>query len=264
MEKEDLRRGRRIVALIKRVLPAMPFLFFYSGEASAYRPLQTEDAYVAGKGVVQSELSFDYLKWKNGDEDNVFLLVAPIFGPTDTLEFSAEIPYVYHTPKGGKTVHGINDINLVAKQVVVKESDKFPQITAKGVIKLDNGDPDKGLGTGAMDYSLFLVASKGLGPFTLSAQIGHTWIGNKEDGSLRNIALWGVAADYCPADGLHAVAEIYGNKNPERDLSDLDNVLAGLYYNLTDKLTVDASLRTGLSDASLNWGAGVGLAYQFN
>jgi hypothetical protein len=38
---------------------------------SAYRPLGTEDAGVAGKGVGQMEISWDYLKW-NGDEEHLF------------------------------------------------------------------------------------------------------------------------------------------------------------------------------------------------
>jgi outer membrane putative beta-barrel porin/alpha-amylase len=245
------------------VFTAAAFLLAFSGEASAYRPLQTEDAYVAGKGVVQSELSYDHLKWKNGDEDNVILLV-PIIGLTETLELSVQIPYIYHKPKDGKTVHGFGDISLVAKQVVIKEGEKFPQITAEGVVKLDNGDSGRGLGTGGVDYTLSIAVTKGLGPFTLSAQAGYTWVGNKADGTLTNIALWGLAADYAVTDKFHTMAEIYGNRNPDRRLPDLDNVLAGVYYNLTDKLTVDASLRTGLSDASLNWAAGAGLAYQFN
>jgi len=260
MFKKTFNPGACLLSLM--ALAAANILIF-TGEASAYRPLQTEDAYVAGKGVVQTELSYDHLKWKNGDEDNVFLAV-PIVGLTETLELSAQIPYIDHKPKDGKSAHGLGDISLVAKQVVIKEGESVPQITADGIVKLDNGDPDEGLGTGGVDYTLSLVASKVLGPFTLSAQGGYTWVGNKADGTLRNIALWGLAADYAVKDGFHAVAEIYGNRNPGRRLPDLDNVLAGVYYNLTDKLAIDASLRTGLSDASLNWAAGAGLAYQFN
>ncbi len=250
--------------LIKSFILINLFLFMIAGSAFAYRPLQTEDAQVAGKGVFQSELSWDYLKWKNGDVDNVFLLVSPIFGPAETLELSAEIPYVYHKPKDKKSVNGISDINLVAKQVLIMESGNMPQITVKGVIKLDNGNADKGLGTGGIDYSLFAVATKSVGPFAFHAHLGHTWIGNKEDGSLRNIALWGLAADYGATDLIHVVAEIYGNRNPDKRLADLNNVLVGATYRVSGRVVVDASLRRGLNSASLSWGGGVGIAYQFN
>ncbi len=157
--------------LIKSFILINLFLFMTAGSAFAYRPLQTEDAQVAGKGVFQSELSWDYLKWKNGDVDNVFLLVSPIFGPTETLELSAEIPYVYHKPKDKKSVNGISDINLVAKQVLIMESGNMPQITVKGVIKLDNGNADKGLGTGGINYSLVAVATKSVGPFAFQRSV---------------------------------------------------------------------------------------------
>lgn len=63
----------------------MVILFFSTGTVFAYRPFTTEDSGVAGKGVLQTEGSYDYFNRKNGDTDQSLLLVAPIYGPTESL-----------------------------------------------------------------------------------------------------------------------------------------------------------------------------------
>ncbi|MBF0567209.1 MAG: hypothetical protein HQK89_18445, partial [Nitrospirae bacterium] len=94
-------------------------LLLFAGSALAYRPFTTEDSGVAGKGVLQTEVSYDYFQWKNGDTDQIFLLVAPIYGPTESLELSVETPYVIHITRGRAPQKGVGDINLVAKQVLI-------------------------------------------------------------------------------------------------------------------------------------------------
>jgi hypothetical protein len=71
-------------------------LLLWSGESLAYRPFTTEDAGVSGKGVLQTEISYDFIKWKNGDSDQIFLLVFPIYGPWERLEVSVETHFIIH------------------------------------------------------------------------------------------------------------------------------------------------------------------------
>ena len=68
----------------------MWFITLLPETALAYRPFYTEDAGVAGLGIFQTEVSLDYFKWKNGDIDKIFLLVSPIWGPTENVELSTE------------------------------------------------------------------------------------------------------------------------------------------------------------------------------
>ena len=83
-----------------------------AGNAFAYRPFATEDAGVAGQGVTQVEVSLDRLEWKNGDDDFMFMVV-PIYGVTEKLEVSAELPYLWHEPDTGDSESGVGDMNLV-------------------------------------------------------------------------------------------------------------------------------------------------------
>lgn len=235
-----------------------------AGDVFAYRPLGTEDAGVAGKGVAQTEMSWDYLKWKNDDVEQVFMLV-PIYGLTDNLELSVEIPYLLHNPKAGGSEEGIGDINVVAKYLLIQEGDKNPAFTVKGVAKFDNGDYDKGLGSGDKDYSLFAVASKSIGQVTIHGQVGYTWVGDEEDSNLRDITLYGIAFDYAVAEPLHILAELNGNRHPDRTTEEDDprNALAGITYKVSDKLTLDAAYRWGLSDSVPDWSTTLGVSITY-
>ena len=245
----------------KRFVLSGLFLFFMAGNVLAYRPLGTEDAGVAGKGVAQTEVSWDYLKWGNGEVkgENVFLLV-PIYGLTDNLELSVEIPYLIHSLKVGSSEEGIGDVNLVAKYLLVKEGEKKPAFVVKGVVKMDNGDERKGLGSGDKDYSLFAVASKTLRDITLHGMFGYTWVGGKKDRNLRDITLYGIAVDYALTEPFHILAELNGNRHPDQTTEEDDprNALAGITYKVSDKLTLDAAYRWGLSDSVPDWSTTMG------
>ncbi len=248
----------------KRYVLSGLFLFLMGGDVFAYRPLGTEDAGVAGKGVAQTEMSWDYLKWKNDDVEQVFMLV-PIYGFTDKLELSVEIPYLFHNPKTEDSEDGIGDINVVAKYLLIQEGDKNPAFAVKGAVKMDNGDFDKGLGSGDKDYSLFAVASKTIGQVTIHGQLGYTWVGDEEDSNLGDITLYGIAFDYAVTEPLHILAEINGNRHPDRTTEE-DNprsALAGLTYKVSDNLTLDAGYRWGLSDSVPDWSTTLGVSITY-
>lgn len=250
----------------KRAVLAGLFLFLMIGDVFAYRPLGTEDAGVAGKGVAQSEVSWDYLRWDNNevDHENVLLLV-PIYGVTENLEISMEIPYLIHDLKGGDSEEGVGDINLVAKYLLIQEKERNPAFAVKGVVKLDNGNEDKGLGSGDKDYSLFAAASKTIGQVTIHGQLGQTWVGDEKDSNLRDITLYGIAFDYAMTEPLHILAELNGNRHPDSTAEEGDprNALAGATYKLSDNLTFDVAYRWGLSDSVPDWSTTMGASITY-
>lgn len=249
--------------LKKGLFLATLLLSMMAGNTFAYRPLGTEDAGVAGKGVVQTEISWDYLKWKNNDKEQVFMLV-PVYGVTESLELSVEIPYLFHNPETGSSENGIGDINLVAKYLVIQEKDAMPAFTVKGVVKMDNGDYDRGLGSGDKDYSLVAVASKAFGPATVHGMFGYTWIGDKKDDNLQDITLYGIAVDYGVIEPFHILAEVNGNRHPDRNETDHPlTALIGGSYKVSDNLTLDAAYRKGLNDTVPEWSTTVGASITY-
>lgn len=248
--------------MIRRILTVLIALIFLieSKSSFAYRPLGTEDAGVAGKGVAQLELSWDYLKW-NGDKEHVFLFV-PIYGITERLELSVEIPYMINQLEREIIQKGIGDINLVAKYLLIQEGKINPAFTLKGVLKLDTGDFEKGLGSGDKDYSIFVVASKSIKNLTLHGQVGYTWIGKEKDENLRNIYLYGLALDYGLTDAFHIVGEINGYRHPDRrEAENPRDILLGIIYKLSEKFTLDFAIRRGLTASTPDWSTTAGISF---
>lgn len=251
--------------LKKRFFLSGLFLLLSAGNLFAYRPLGTEDAGVAGKGVIQAEVSWDYLKWDNDelDQEKVFQVV-PIFGVTESLELSIEIPYHTHDIKGGGSEEGTGDINLVAKYLLVEGGKDSPAFTLKGVVKMDSGDSDKGLGSGDKDYSLVAVTSDTVGPLTGHIHFGYTWIGKKMNESLRDITLYGVALDYAASDEFHLLAELNGFQHSDSTAKeDPRTALAGFTYKVSDSLTIDAGYRWGLTESAPKWSSTVGASITY-
>lgn len=242
----------------KGLFLATLLLTITAGNAFAYRPLGTEDANVAGKGVAQTEVSWDNLNWKNGNKEDVLLLV-PIYGLTKNLELSVEIPYLYHRPASNTSEEGTGDINIVAKYLLVPGGTGNPAFAVKGVVKMDNGDYDKGLGSGDKDYSIIAALSETIGQLTGHAHFGYTLTGKKMNNNLRDITLYGAALDYAASDAFHLLAELNGCRHPDSTAKeDPRTALGGFTYKLSEKFTFDAAYRWGLSDSAPEWGTTVG------
>lgn len=229
----------------------------------AYRPLATEDTGVAGKGVAQLEVSWDTMRWATHDHESVLLLV-PIYGVTERLELSTEVPFMWHDPYEGDASQGLGDINLVAKWLLLPEHDARPAVALKGVVKTTTGDEDQGHGSGDCDYTLVGVASKGWGDFTMHAMFGYTFVGNRADPNLRDIVLFGTAVDYSFTPAWHVLAEFSGNRHPDRTAT--DHPLAGfvgMTYALAPRVILDGGVRLGLNDAMPDWNLTMGSTITF-
>lgn len=231
-------------------------------EGFAYRPFATEDAGVAGLGVAQLELSWDHLKW-NGDKEDMLLFV-PVYGLTKGIELSAEIPYHFHDYKGEDRRDGIGDINLAGKFLLMEEKAGYPALVFKSAVKTRSGSEEKGLSSGDMDYHIAAAASKTFGAVSLHGMFGYTFVGDNGDESIRNINLYGLAADYGVTDKFHLTAEIAGNKHPDRTAR--ENPLSGLLgftQQLSEKLILDAGVRYGFNKAMPKWSTTLGVSVTF-
>jgi Putative MetA-pathway of phenol degradation len=247
------------------VLIAGISLFLSVNSVLAYRPFSTEDAGVAGKGIVQTEISYDFFKWKNGDNDQIFLLVSPIYGPTERIELSVETPFVIHKSKGAMS-EGVGDINLVGKYVLSWNNydTNDALLTLKSVVKLNSGDVDKGLGRGDVEYSLVPVVSRTFGDFlTVHSQFGYTFVTQRKNPDLRHFYLYGLALDFTLAQPFHFVTEFAGNENPDRTFGQQNLALAGFTYEVNKHIILDTTVKKGIGSASPEWGWGIGAAIEF-
>ena len=241
-------------------------LVSWTGFVYAERPFSTEDAGVAGKGVAQVEIGVEYARQLNGDKEYASLFL-PVYGLTERLEFSAEFPHKLTSFKEGGDEEGLEDVSLVLKTLIVEEVGNIPAFLVKTVVKLDNGDEDKGLGSGEKDLGLVAVATKSIGPLTFHANIGYTFVGNDFDPTLKDYLLYGVAGEYEVGDKTRLMMELYGESNSHFDVDAFKHhdlqALLGSTYQLTERVVFDAAIKIGMTDDSPDYGLTSGVSIGF-
>jgi outer membrane putative beta-barrel porin/alpha-amylase len=247
-----------------RVITLLTFaLTLLCSQALAYPPFVTEDAGVAEKGETHIEVSWDHLHWKNAEVDDN-LLLGIHYGMTEKIELAVEIPYLIRSSNENES--GIGDINLWGKYLILPETEGRPAFTVKGIVKFPTGDKAKGLGSGGTDGSLLAVASKQLGRVTLHTNLGYAFVGKDGSPNIRNIYLYGLAADLSLTQKIHFATEIAGNRQP--DLTIKSNPLtafAGIIYNISNpnKASIYGGVRFGLNNSVPKWNTTTGATIPF-
>jgi len=223
------------------------FLFIFCNK-SAYggRPFSVEDATVADKGAVEAELGFEYARQNNRD-NNYNILLVPVYGLTENIEISCELPFDILKPKEGTDEEGLGDINLAVKTLFLPEKELIPSLLLKTVVKLETGDEDDGLGSGDEDVGLILAATKSMGPITIHGNAGYTFVGTDYDDTLNDYLLYGIALECLIAPKLTIVSETYmeSDINFEEE-SHTVNPLIGITYQLTENIKLDTAFRMGI------------------
>lgn len=80
--------------------------------------------------------------------------------------------YMEIRPKGGKSMHGWNDIGAGLKYAVYRDDEQQLQITPGLTFELHNGDDEVFQGNGAGEFNVFVSAIKGFGKFHVTANLG--------------------------------------------------------------------------------------------
>lgn len=244
------------------VIQTFLFIFIFSRITFAYRPFSTEDAGVAGKNVFQLELSRDVTSWKTQQEDQIFLFV-PVLGLSERMEASVEIPYVTTQLQGNSQESGVGDINAVVKYLMI--NGKTSQFTLKSLLKLDNGDYARGLGSGDKDAHISFVFSKNFNKLSFHAQAGFTFVGRKKNPNLQDIKIYGLAMDACLSEKLHGVLEFSGNEHADKTApsAHVSTFMLGVTYKASNKAVMDAGVRVGVTEASPKMNVSVGTSLSF-
>jgi hypothetical protein len=229
------------------ILSIVTFLLIFDSK-SAYcgRPFSTEDATVADKGKIEAEIGFEYVRQNNRD-NNYNIMLVPVYGLTENIEVSCELPFDILRPKEGTDEEGLGDINLVVKTLFFPEKEATPSLLLKTVVKLETGDEDDGLGSGDEDVGLILAATKSVGSITIHGNVGYTFVGTDYDDTLNDYLLYGIALEYPITQALALAGEVYIESDTDFEKeSHSINPLIGLTYQLTDNATLDAAFRTGI------------------
>lgn len=237
---------------------------FFISDAHAARPLVTEDAVLAGKGVSQLEVGVDYTKVRDKGEGTA-LLITPIHGVTEDTEFYLKLPYIYGRPGDPSNVEGWGDISFYMKHLFAEESNVTPAAAVRMAIKIPSGDKGKELGTGDTNVGFLGVFTKNIGLSTIHLNVGFTFVGDQKDRyNNKNEVNYGIAGEYGIWKKTRLVGEVYGLYLPDYKAAEIERRgLLGITYRLNDTFTFDCAAKRGLGGYGNEYGFIAGVTSTF-
>ncbi len=219
------------------------------------RPGNVDDAYVMDKGT--GYLAFGYAYAKESDSTkNYEIPLNAGYGLTDSLEVTLLLPYTKIDPDDGPDEKGTGDLAIRPELVVVKESDSIPQMSLALTIKFDSGS--NATGSGTTDYGLFLNASKKFGKIQLNGNIGYSFLEDSDDS-----VFLGASIEQSISGSLTLIAEIWTDMPTDSSNDDVAEVLGGVTYDISDAITLDFGIGTGLHTEDIDLRYTFGATYNF-
>jgi hypothetical protein len=219
------------------------------------RPGNVDDAYVMDKGTGYLAFGYDYAK----ESDRTKIYGIPVnagYGLTDSLEVTLLLPYTKIDPDDGRTEKGMGDLAIRPELVVLKESDSIPQMSLALTIKFDSGS--NAIGSSTTDYGLFLNASKIFDKIQLNGNVGYNSLEDSDDS-----VFLGASIEYSISNSLTLIGEVWSEKPTDSSDDDVAEVLGGAVYDVSDTISLDIGIGTGLHSEDIDLRYTMGATYHF-
>lgn len=156
------------------------------------------------------------------------------------------------------TEKGLGDTTVSVERAFRHIGGSDAYIEVSGRVRLPTGDEERGLGVGAVDYSVVTEAgvSSRSGGFNLS--VGYRFLGQSDEGPERQDGLQAGVGAWLPV-GRRTRIGVYGNWREASVEGNDDPANAGAYisHRMNQRLRVTFTASSGLSDASPDYMAGV-------
>jgi len=226
------------------------------------RPLDTDDAFTLDKGEFSFAFGGTYTEADNGD-DQFDLPVDLGFGLTDTLEITVNLPYSFIDQNNES---GFGDFSLRPEWNFFKGDDMLPALSLAYVLKLDNGDADKNIGSGAVDHSLLLQASQTFIETSLHFNLGYTFVGEPAGTSQDNTLSYKLAVEHPVTDTLTLVGEIIGQttSDPSGEADNPLEWLLGFVCDFKNGYAMDIAGGTGWTSENPSIRVVIGFSRSFS
>ena len=251
---------KRSIFFIARSAIHILCLALLPAAAFGAHPLITDDTGTQGKGKFQVEVSAEHASDSGNTETALNATLSA--GLLDNLDIVIGSPYIFLREKDSsgswQRNDGISDLSLALKWRFYEHEGL--SLALKPGVTIPTGDEHRGLGEGKATYSLFIISTKELEPFTLHFNVGY--ILNRTE--LRDIFHGSLAAEYAAAKSVKLVANISAESNPDRS-SDIHPIFAlgGLIYKITDSFDMDFGVKAGLNKAEADYTLLAGIAFRF-
>ena len=212
-----------------------------AAEAWGGRPLDTEDTGTVEPGKAELELSGDYAR--NPEDNSWFAKGVLSVGLAPGLEARIESALLLLEPEGQRSRAGVADSLFGVKYRLLDESEAFPAVLAGFTVRLPTGSERRSLGAADVDAGIVAVASKAVGPLTLTGNVGYTFVTRD-----REFDFWTLAAslEYRVAKAWILVGEVVSAVGADR-APDVAVLRAGAIYVVGERLKLDGAVGVGLT-----------------
>lgn len=185
-------------------------LFASSLPIYACRPLVVDDCPVTEKSIVSIETGISSVRGSSID-GNANETTSLKYGIFNNADIGIDIPYQF-LKQDNSYINGIGDITIKSKINIVDYVKEWAGLSFVLGSKLANGDSEKGLGAGSVDYIVNTIATKALGLGLIHTNLGYTFT---DDKTIRNTWQYGCSFDYPLLSDMHLMGELVGNTNPD-------------------------------------------------
>lgn len=249
------------------------------------RPLITEDVEVVKPGSVRLEFGFDFTQRKKypvsglqGDLSRLGV-TSMTFGLAPNVE--VEVGGVIHNSlaisrrgtsaipldlKNSNSTSDIGDFFLATKIKVRNETNRMPALGLRFGVSLPNSNQARGLGLNQTNFFMTALASKTVGKFRVSGNLGLAILtAPTELFSQNDVMLYGLSVTYPLNDRVSLLGEVNGrmntrNRSPLGTESDGEARFGARFK--ASGLLWDVSALTGLHKNSIRSGVSFGLTYE--
>ena len=281
--------------------------FFGSGKIFILLAVMTSlllPAWVYADGPAYSVgLGFEFASGEYGTgirTDSIYMPFTAAVRPTERLDFSLEIPFVYQstsavvagqfmgmqgqsagtqsvmavmggsgmrTSASAATVNnsqdGIGDIKLKAGYVLYTEEKYVPAIRPNFYVKFPTADKNKFLGTGAFDEGLAVELTKWFGKWVADGEIGYAFQGKSSVLDVKDYLYYYAGGGYQLTEQLRPMLFLKGSTPTVEGASSLLEARLRVKYQFTQHTGIDGYLAKGLTTASPDYGTGLAVYYEF-
>jgi hypothetical protein len=248
-------------------------------------------------------LGFEFASGEYGTgirTDSVYMPFTAAVYPTERLDFSLEVPFVYQSSsavvagqymgmqgmQGSSSVmlaqsgmggigtnasagqvnnsqSGLGDMKLKAGYVLYTEEKYVPAIRPNFYVKIPTADKNKFLGTGAFDGGFAVELTKWFGKWFADGEMGYVIQGKSSVLAVKNYLNYYAGGGYQLTERLRTIVLLKGSTPTVEGASSQLEARLRAKYLFTKNTGVDGYLAKGVTTASPDYGMGLAVFYQF-
>ena len=252
---------------MKRVIIATTIaLMAHAHVAQAFFPLKTDDTGTEGKGKGKIKITGSYEHDDSAGQEKTTAKpkAALTYGLNDTMDIGIGQPYKIKRKKINNQVSksdGVADTEVEFKWRCYEQNDL--SFALKPSLTLPTGDEAKGLGSGRITSSLFLLSTIQAEPWAFHWNLGYE---HNENRLTERVALWhlSTAAEYTLKKGFKLAGEVGVDRNTDESSNTHPAyAAAGIIYALAESINIRLGLRCGLNRTAPDYTVLPGIELKF-